>query len=62
MIDGHVRENMRRVLDDIVSGRFSEAMCREFAQGKPEIQQALLKDEQHLIERTHRDLHERLKF
>jgi len=62
VIDGHVRENMRRVLDDIVSGRFSEAMRREFAQGKPEIQQALLKDEQHLIERTHRDLHERLKF
>lgn len=62
VIDGHVRENMRRVLDDIVSGRFSEAMRREFAQGKPDIQQALLKDEQHLIERTHRDLHERLKF
>jgi len=62
VIDGHVRENMRRTLDDIVSGRFSEAMRQEFAQGKPDIQQALLKDEQHLIERTHRDLHERLKF
>ncbi len=62
VIDGHVRENMRRVLDDIVSGRFSEAMRHEFVQDKPEIQQALLKDEQHLIERTHRDLHERLKF
>jgi len=62
VIDGHVRENMRRVLDDIVSGRFSEAMRKEFSQGKPEIRRALLRDEQHLIERTHRDLHERLKF
>lgn len=62
VIDGHVRENMRRVLADIVSGRFSDAMRQEFAQGKPEIHQALLRDEHHLIERTHRDLHERLKF
>jgi ketol-acid reductoisomerase len=62
VIDGHVRENMRRVLEDIVSGRFSEAMRKEFAQGKPEIRRALLRDEQHLIERTHRHLHDRLKF
>jgi ketol-acid reductoisomerase len=62
VIDGHVRENMRHVLADIVSGRFSEAMRREFAHGKPKINAALLRDEQHLIERTHRDLHERLKF
>lgn len=62
VIDGHVRETMRQVLDDIVSGQFSEAMRQEFAKGKPEINQAIAKDEQHLIERTHRDLHQRLKF
>lgn len=62
VIDGHVRETMRQVLDEIVSGQFSEAMRQEFANGKPEINQAVAKDEQHLIERTHRDLHQRLRF
>lgn len=62
VIDGHVRETMRQVLDEIVSGQFSEAMRQEFAKGKPEIKQAVAKDEQHLIERTHRDLHQRLRF
>lgn len=62
VIDGHVRETMRQVLDEIVSGQFSEAMRQEFAKGKPEMTQAIAKDEQHLIERTHRDLHQRLKF
>jgi ketol-acid reductoisomerase len=62
VIDGHVRETMRQVLDEIVDGRFSESMRQEFAKGKPSIRDALLKDEQHLIERTHRDLHERLTF
>lgn len=62
VIDGHVRETMRQVLDEIISGQFSAAMRQEFAQGKPAIADALLKDEQHLIERTHHDLHERLTF
>lgn len=62
VIDGHVRETMRRVLDEIISGQFSESMRQEFAQGKPEIRQAVLRDEQHLIERTHRDLRQRLTF
>lgn len=62
VIDGHVRENMRQVLGDILSGRFSDAMQAEFAGGKPRIQARLLADQSHLIERTHRDLHERLRF
>jgi ketol-acid reductoisomerase len=62
VIDGHVRETMRQVLDEIVSGQFSEAMRQEFAKGKPEINQVVAQDEQHLIERTHRDLHQRLRF
>lgn len=62
IIDAHVRETMRQVLDEIVTGRFSQAMQREFAQGKPRIQQALWQDEAHCIERTHRDLRDRLNF
>jgi len=62
IIDSHVRENMRQVLEEIINGQFSQAMRREFSQDKPQIRQALHRDEQHLIERTHRDLHERLHF
>lgn len=62
VIDGHVRQTMRRVLSDITSGRFAEAMRAEFAAGKPTIQQALWSQEHHLLERTHRDLHARLRF
>ncbi len=62
VIDAHVRENMRQVLEEIISGKFSEAMKREFANGRPEIRRTMARDEQHLIERTHRDLHQRLKF
>ncbi|HEY9687260.1 MAG TPA: ketol-acid reductoisomerase [Coleofasciculaceae cyanobacterium] len=62
VIDSHVKENMRRVLGDILSGNFAQAMRQEFAKGKPEIREQLGRDEQHLIERTHRDLHQRLKF
>ncbi|WP_373532351.1 ketol-acid reductoisomerase [Vampirovibrio sp.] len=62
VIDGHVRETMRQVLDEIISGKFSEAMRQEFAHGKPHIRQAVSRDEQHLIEQTHRDLRQRLTF
>jgi ketol-acid reductoisomerase len=62
VIDGHVRENMRVVLDNILSGQFACDMRSEFTNGKPFIRQQLLKDENHAIERTHRDLRERLHF
>lgn len=62
VIDGHVRDTMRQVLDEIISGQFSEAMRKEFVHGKPEINRAVMRDEQHLIERTHRDLRQRLSF
>ncbi len=62
VIDGHVRENMRQVLDEIVDGRFAEQMRAEFAEGRPEMREKLAKDEAHLLDRTHRDLHERLQF
>lgn len=62
VIDGHVRENMRNILQEILSGRFSQAMRQEFASGKPVIRQALLRDDSHPIERAHRDLHDRLNF
>jgi ketol-acid reductoisomerase len=62
VVDGHVRENMRRVLDEILAGRFAQDMRQEFASGKPLIWQALLQDENHPIERTHRYLRERLNF
>lgn len=62
VIDGHVRENMRRVLADILSGRFAEEMREEFAAGKPRIREALWRDDMHGVEQTHRRLHEGLRF
>lgn len=62
IIDGHVRETMRQVLDEIVDGQFATEMKAEFGQGKPIIQNQLLRDDAHLLERTHRDLRVRLNF
>jgi ketol-acid reductoisomerase len=62
VIDGHVRETMRNVLDEILDGRFATEMRAEFTQGKPRIREQLLRDEEHLLERTHRDLRNRLNF
>ena len=62
VIDAHVRENMRRVLSDITSGKFAAEMRAEFAQGQPSVRQRVMQDEQHLIERTHRRLHQELQF
>ncbi|HEY9745364.1 MAG TPA: ketol-acid reductoisomerase [Oculatellaceae cyanobacterium] len=62
VIDAHVRENMREVLDQILSGAFSRKMRAEFQQGKLFIRQQLLKNEEHPIERTHRMLRQRLNF
>ncbi len=62
VIDSHVKENMRRVLADITSGRFAEHMQEEFNRGKPLIRNRLEQDRHHLVERTHRYLHDRLRF
>lgn len=53
IIDSHVRDNMRDVLQDILSGRFYQEMLEEFAAGKPRIQSALAQDSQHPIEQAH---------
>ena len=56
VIDAHVKENMRRVLQQIVSGQFANEMKQEFKTGKPTIRQALEADYGHGIEQTHRRL------
>lgn len=62
VIDGHVRQNMRDVLDAICDGRFAASMRAEFAAGRPFMREQMLKDENHPIEQTHRDLHQKLQF
>lgn len=61
VIDGHVRENMRRVLGSIRSGEFVREMKREFDAGRPLINEHLLRDRSHRIEQAHRRLARDLK-
>jgi ketol-acid reductoisomerase len=62
VIDGHVRENMRQVLTEILDGRFASEMQAEFAAGNPNIRSQLWKDDEHPLEQTHRALRNALKF
>lgn len=56
IIDGHVRQSMREVLNEILSGQFMAEMRAEFAAGRPLLQEKLERDYNHSIERTHRRL------
>jgi ketol-acid reductoisomerase len=56
VIDGHVKETMRQVLQNIQSGAFAEAFQEEVEHGKPLIRERLTQDEFHPIEETGRAL------
>lgn len=58
VIDGHVKESMRRVLSQIRSGAFAEGFLKEVAEGKSTLQTRLEADYQHPIERIGRELRE----
>ena len=62
VIDGHVREQMRKVLDEIESGQFASEMRAEFAAGRPMMRSILEKQAQHPIEAVHKALQERLEL
>ncbi|MEM0952374.1 MAG: ketol-acid reductoisomerase [Cyanobacteria bacterium P01_H01_bin.74] len=56
VIDGHVKETMRRTLNNITSGGFNRQLQSEFATGKPEIREAMARASAHPIEQVHRQL------
>ncbi len=56
VIDPHVKENMKAVLDDIRSGAFAERFISDQDAGAPEFKELRAKGENHPIEATGREL------
>lgn len=56
VIDEHVKENMRAVLDEVRSGRFAEALRQEALGGYPKLENARDEARQRPIERVFREL------
>jgi ketol-acid reductoisomerase len=56
VIDPHVKENMKAVLEDIRSGAFAERFIADQDAGAPEFKELRAKGEQHPIEATGREL------
>ncbi len=56
VIDPHVKENMKAVLEDIRSGAFAERFIADQDAGAPEFKELRVKGEQHPIEATGREL------
>jgi ketol-acid reductoisomerase len=56
VIDAHVKANMRRLLDDIQSGRFAKAWIAEHEAGRPTFKKLMEEDEHHQVEEVGRRL------
>ena len=56
VIDAHVKENMKAVLDDIKNGSFAKRFIDDQDDGAPEFKELRAKGEQHPIEETGREL------
>jgi ketol-acid reductoisomerase len=52
IIDGHVKDTMRRLLREIQSGRFAREWVAEHEAGRPNFTRLMQQDDHHLIERT----------
>ena len=56
IIDGHVKERMRELLHEIQSGQFAKEWIAEHEAGRPNFMRLMQQDDDHLIERTGRQL------
>ncbi len=56
VIDAHVKENMKAVLEDIKNGAFAKRFIDDQDAGAPEFKELRAKGEQHPIEQTGREL------
>ncbi len=54
VIDGHTRDNLAAILDDIRSGAFTKELILERHKGHPTTNEALSREQDHAIERIHR--------
>ena len=56
VIDAHVKESMRRLLQDIQSGAFAKEWVAEHEAGRPNFTRLMQQDDEHQIERVGREL------
>lgn len=56
VVDEHVRQNMRTVLDEVRSGRFADALRQEALESYPKLENARVEARKHPIERVFREL------
>jgi len=56
IVDGHVREVMKKILEDIQSGAFAEEWVSESKKGIPNLKRMREEGKAHLIEKVGRDL------
>ena len=56
VIDAHVKQNMKRVLDDIQSGTFAKEWIAEHEAGRGNFQRLMTQDENHPVEQVGRKL------
>ena len=54
VIDGHVRTEMKKILDDIKSGRFKDDLSKDRKNENRLLRSLLERDKNHLIEKIHR--------
>ncbi len=50
VLDDRVKENMRRVAEEVISGKYAEEWIREDAAGRPNLKRLLMRIEQHPLE------------
>jgi ketol-acid reductoisomerase len=50
IIDQHVKENMRRAVEHVKSGKYAEEWIREYKSGMPTLRRLLSEIENHPIE------------
>ena len=62
VIDGHVREQMQGVLNDIQDGTFAKRWIKENADGQPEYKRLMQEDMAHPIEQVGADLRGRMSW
>ena len=62
VVDAHVREKMKGVLENIQSGGFAKDWIEENEKGKPEYNALLEKDKNHAIEKVGKELRARMAW
>ena len=62
IIDAHVRENMKKVLEEIQSGAFAKEWILENQAGRPQYNRLLEQDRNHPIEKVGADLRKQMAW